>query len=114
MSEFFESEVVRAEMVEIQELQEEVYENVFKFPIMNREDKLYHIDILEKLLEKQKVMYTRLRLSDDPAAKEMKNNINVAASQMGLPQGTDMSVLFKDMDKMVSMMKKQIDSTPFK
>ena len=29
---FFNSEVVRAEMTEIQELQEEVYGNVFKFP----------------------------------------------------------------------------------
>ena len=32
---FFDSEFVRAEMAEIQELQEEVYSNVFKFAIMN-------------------------------------------------------------------------------
>ena len=36
---FFDSEVVRAEMTEIQELQEEVYSNVFKFPSMNMEEK---------------------------------------------------------------------------
>ena len=35
---FFDSDVVRAEMVEISELQEEVYDNVFKFPTMSRED----------------------------------------------------------------------------
>jgi hypothetical protein len=29
---FFNSEVVRSEMTEISELQEEVYQNVFKFP----------------------------------------------------------------------------------
>ena len=29
---FFQSDVVRAEMAEISELQEEVYNNVFKFP----------------------------------------------------------------------------------
>ena len=79
---FFESEVVRAEMAEIQELQEEVYNNVFKFPSMTKEDQKYHVDILEKLCEKQQVMYTRLSLSDDPEAQQMKNHIASGASQM--------------------------------
>ena len=114
MSEFFDSDVVRSEMTEISELQEDVYDNVFKFPMMNREDKIHHIELIERLLEKQRVMYTRLSLSDDPAAKEMKKNIMSAASQMGLPQGTDMSVLFHQMNQMIGMMKQQIDSTPFK
>ena len=49
---FFDSEVVRAEMAEIHELQEEVYTNVFKFPTMSKDDQLYHVAILEKLLNK--------------------------------------------------------------
>ena len=69
---FFDSEVVRAEMAEISELQEEIYGNVFKFPTMKREDQKYHVEILEKLLEKQRVMYARLSLSDDPDALKMK------------------------------------------
>ena len=69
---FFDSEVVRAEMAEIHELQEEVYTNVFKFPTMSKDDQLYHVAILEKLLNKQRVLYTRVSLSDDPEAKEMK------------------------------------------
>ena len=44
---FFDSEVVRAEMAEVSELQEEVYNNVFKFPSMPKEDKKYHVEILE-------------------------------------------------------------------
>ena len=47
---FFQSDVVRAEMAEIHELQEEIYNNVFKFPTMKREDQKYHVDILERLL----------------------------------------------------------------
>ena len=47
---FFDSEVVRAEMAEINELQEEIYGNVFKFPTMKTEDKKYHVEILERLL----------------------------------------------------------------
>jgi len=109
MSAFFNSDVVRAEMAEIQELQEEIYTNVFKFPTMSKEDQLYHVEILERLCEKQKVMYTRLSLSDDPEAKEMKKNIIAGASQMGLPTNVDMNILFANMNNMVSMMKKQID-----
>ena len=33
---FFDSEVVRAEMAEIAELQDEVYSKVFKFPAMTQ------------------------------------------------------------------------------
>ena len=106
---FFDSDVVRAEMAEIQELQEEIYTNVFKFPHMSKEDQRYHVEILERLCEKQRVMYTRLSLSDDPQAKEMKKNITNGASQMGLPENVDMNVLFKNMGDMVDMMKSQLD-----
>ena len=106
---FFDSEVVRAEMAEISELQEEIYGNVFKFPSMKAEDQKYHVDILERLLDKQRVLYTRLSLSDDPKAKEMKERITESASMMGLPSGVDMSVLFNNMAQAVEMMKQQID-----
>ena len=106
---FFDSEVVRAEMVEISELQEEIYTNVFKFPTMSQEDQLYHVTILEKLLNKQRVLYTRVSLSDDPEAQEMKKSILEGARQMGLPTNVDMNILFANMNNMVEMMKKSID-----
>ena len=106
---FFDSEVVRAEMAEIAELQEEVYDNVFKFPRMNKEDQKYHVCILEKLLDKQRVLYTRLSLSDDPAAKKMKKEVEEGARKMGLPSNVDMNILFANMNNMVEMMKNQID-----
>jgi len=106
---FFQSDVVRAEMAEIHDLQEEIYSNVFKFPTMKREDQKYHVDILERLLEKQKVMYARLSLSDDPEAQEMKKRIVESASMMGLPSNLDMPSLFDNMSKAVEMMKQQID-----
>ena len=106
---FFDSEVVRAEMAEIHELQEEVYTNVFKFPTMSKDDQLYHVSILERLLNKQRVLFTRVSLSDDPEAKDMKKKIIESAKQMGLPTNVDMNILFANMNNMVSMMKKQID-----
>tara|TARA_S200002703_G_scaffold44175_1_gene38556 strand:- start:1537 stop:1875 length:339 start_codon:yes stop_codon:yes gene_type:complete len=106
---FFDSEVVRAEMTEIQELQEEVYTRVFEFPTMTKEERVEHVDTLERLLEKQRVLYTRLSLSDDPEAKLMKENISKSARMMGMPADIDMSVVFNNMDKMLKSMRKQID-----
>ena len=97
-------------MAEISELQEEIYTNVFKFPTMPKEDQQYHIEILERLIEKQKVLYTRLSLSDDPEAKKMKENIIQSAGQMGLPNNVDISILFNQMSTMVDKMKEQLDS----
>ena len=106
---FFQSDVVRAEMAEISELLEEIYTNVFKFPTMSKEDQRYHIEILERLLDKQKVMYTRLSLSDDPEAQMMKDSIIQSAKSMGLPSNVDVNLMFDQMGKMVEMMRKQLD-----
>ena len=111
---FFQSDVVRAEMAEIQELQQEVYGALFKFPTMPKEDKQYHVECLERLIEKQKILYTRLSLSDDPMAKQMKDNIMKGAKDMGLPQNVDMNLVFDDIYKMVDVMKKAIDEDRFK
>ena len=110
---FFQSPVVRAEMAEISELQEEVYSNVFKFPSMTKEDQLYHVEILERLLEKQKVLYARLSLSDDPDAKKMKENILESALMMGVPSNVDMGSIFNQMSDMVGVLKNQIDNNQF-
>ncbi len=108
---FFDSEVVRAEMTEISELQEEVYGSVFKFPSMTKEDKLRHVETMERLLDKQKVLYTRMSLSDDPEAQEMKERIMQSAIMMGMPPGTDMNIILNNMSKMLESMKEQIDKT---
>ena len=106
---FFDSEIVRAEMAEISELQEEVYANVMKFHYMNDEDKCYHINLLDKLIGKQKILYARLSLSQDPGAKQMKDDIQKSAAIMGLPENVDMSIVFGQMSQMVDLMKKQLD-----
>ena len=105
---FFDSEVVRAEVAHIAELQEDLYQSAFKFYSMDKEEKLKHVELISTLLEKQRVLYTRLTLSDDPAAKQMKDNIMASAKMMGLPDDIDMSVVFANMEKMINQMKKQV------
>ena len=108
---FFDSEMVRAELTEIAELQEEVYGNVFTFPQMDPEDQRYHVDLIERLLNKQQILYTRLSLSDDPQAKKMKEEIRKGALAMGLPDNVDVQVMFKNMTQALDMMRKHIDRT---
>jgi hypothetical protein len=108
---FFDSEVVRAELAEISELQEEVYKNIFNFVKMSAEEKYKHIDLLQRLLDKQKVLYTRLSLSDDPKAQEMKQKISHSATMMGLPKNIDMNIIFNNMTSLIEVMKNQIDKT---
>lgn len=107
---FFESEVVQAEMTEISKLQEQIYRNVFTFPSMDKEGKIEHIDLLQRLLDKQKVLYTRISLSDDPDAQRMKNKIIESASMMGLPDNMNINTLFDNMSKVIQAMRETLDS----
>ena len=75
MSKFFDSDIVREELQEINDLQLSIYKNAMKFGTFSREDKVDHIEKLTELLEKQKLMYTRISLSDDPEAVDLKKHL---------------------------------------
>tara|TARA_B100000902_G_scaffold194700_1_gene186019 strand:- start:285 stop:620 length:336 start_codon:yes stop_codon:yes gene_type:complete len=109
MSEFFESEIVRQELEEINELQKSIYGSLFSFATMDREDKLEHVEMLIELLKKQRIMYTRLSLSDDPEAIKMKEDLKRSIEVMGFPEGTDIQVIFETMDKTIETLKQQVD-----
>ena len=109
MSNFFESEIIQEELNEINRLQEKIYGSLFSFGEMTREDKLEHVEILTNLLEKQRVMYTRLSLSEDPQAIEMKENLRKSVSMMGFPPETDMQTLFDSMNATIKSLKDYID-----
>ena len=111
MSKFFDSEIIQEEIEEINELQKILYGNVMQFPSMERVDKIEHIDLLTELLEKQKVMYTRLSLSDDPEAVKMKEQLQKTIPLMGFPRGTDMNLLFEGMRETISKLKDNIDKS---
>ena len=108
---FFESELVQEEMKRIQELQEEIYAKVFSFPTMTNKDKIEHVDMLEELLKKQQVLYTRMSLSNDPEAKIMKENIMQSAQQLGFPPDVDLTYVFKNMTHIVDNMRKHLDES---
>mgnify|MGYP001255813111 FL=1 len=110
MSEFFKSEIIQTEMKVINDLQRCIYDNTSNFISLSREDKIEHIDDLTVLLEKQRVMYTRLSLSDDPDAKKMKLELCKSVTALGFPMGTDMSMLFSAMEKSIEALKQNLDN----
>ena len=110
MSDFFKSEIVREELREINDLQEDLYVNVMKFSRMNKEQQLEHVDKLSTLLEKQKVMYTRLSLSNDPDALEMKENLRRSMTIMGFSPDVDMNYLFQSFRATIDSLRESIDT----
>lgn len=110
---FFDSDLVQTEMKEISDIQEKVYHNVFRFPQMTNEEKVDHVNLLESLLNRQQVLYTRLSLSDDPEAIQMKEKINESISMVGLPTDIDINIIFNNMSNLIKTMRERIESTSF-
>ena len=110
MSDFFDSDIVREELQEINDLQLSIYKNAMKFGTFSRDDKVDHIERLTELLERQKVMYTRISLSDDKEAIDLKNHLQKSVELMGFPEGTDMLLLFSGMSNTIENMKSQLDT----
>jgi len=110
MGEFFQSEIIQEELSEINRMQEKIYGSLLSFGIMSREEKLEHIDLLTDLLEKQRVMYTRLSLSNDLQAIEMKENLRKSVSMMGFPSETNMQTLFDSMNATIKSLRDYVDA----
>ena len=109
MSEFFDSEIVQDELREINDLQQEIYGDLTDFPTLPDEKKKEHILKLTDLLERQRVMYTRLSLSEDPEAKALKKQLEMSVVMLGFPEGTDISVLFSGMQQTIEKLRQYVD-----
>jgi hypothetical protein len=108
---FFNSEIVQEEVRKLSELQQEVYKNMFNFASMDKEGKIKHLSVLEELVETQRILYTRLSLSDDPEAQEMKQRIIDNAIKMGMSSKVDINSLLEDMKTLLENTKKQVDKS---
>ena len=109
MSEFFDSEIVQDELREINDLQQEIYGDLTDFPSLSQEDKKEHILKLTELLDRQRVMYTRLSLSEDEEAKALKKQLEMSVVMMGFPEGTDISILFSGMQQTIEKLRQYVD-----
>jgi hypothetical protein len=105
VSGFFQSEIVREAIKEMEELQKQIMEDTFKAPMMSKEEKKDHVELMRSFLEKQKNLYFRLSLSDDPEALEMKQRIQDAAVFLGF-EGNNVNELFEEMENTLDRLNK--------
>jgi hypothetical protein len=83
MSDFFDSEIVRNEAKEMEFLQMKAMELTLAGPMKgSKEDQLEYIQTVRALVEKQQVFYMRLKLSEDPRAVEMCEQIEEGAKML--------------------------------
>jgi hypothetical protein len=82
---FFDSEIVREEARSISELQQEIIKIIPTLPTLSLNEKVEYFDKMISLIERQKIFYNRLSLSDDPKAQDLKEQFRQAAMMLGMP-----------------------------
>jgi hypothetical protein len=92
----------------MEELQEKIIKDTYKVPVMNKEEKKEHVELMRTFLEKQKNLYFRLSLSDDPEALELKERIQDAAKFLGF-NGNNINELFAEMENSLERLDKIAD-----
>ena len=108
MTEFFKSEMVRGELQEITEMQKYCFQCSAAFPVLKKEKKKEYFDVLEQLIEKQKIFTARLLLSDDPEAAEVADMMRQAAVMLGGSPEGDINAVFTDLIKKVQSAKEKL------
>jgi hypothetical protein len=75
---YFQSEIVKKEFQEMFQLEDELISKLMTTKIDTKEGLME----VKNLIEKQKIVYTRLSLSDDPVAKEYKKKFDEIVSKV--------------------------------
>jgi len=107
MGKFFQSDIIREELEDIFQIQKELYKVIVDFSSFNDIQKNEHIEQLKTLLDKQEIMWTRLSLSDDPEALEMKEKIRMTSEAMGF-KDVDMNIIFKNMRRTLEQLQDRL------
>lgn len=104
----FSSEIVKGELRQIQELYHSLSARMPKYPEYSPEERIEFIDDLNRLLDKQEILYTRVFLSDDEDSEEIKQNFRIAAKQMGIPPNLLGSQIFKKAKESIENLRKHV------
>jgi hypothetical protein len=80
------------------------------FPVLSPAKKMEYFEVMEQLIEKQKIFYTRLCLSDDPEAIEMVENMKQAVVMLGATPDDNMNIMYDDLLDKVTKMKQQLEA----
>jgi len=103
---FTNSNFVKEELDNIAKIHKKIVKEMPKFFTMTTANKLEHINLLDQLLEKQQILYTRLTLSDDPDAIKMKDQMVESAKLLGFGSPPNISMIFSSMRNTIDNLKK--------
>ena len=112
MSDFFDSDIVQQEAKEMEFLQMKAMELTLAAPMRgSKEDQLEYIGVVRSLIEKQQIFYTRLKLSDDPRAVEMCEQIEEGAKMLyGWWETENVMTLMRNMLDKLDQFEKEIEA----
>lgn len=110
MGDFFKSEMVKGDLQEMAELQRFCFQSMVAFPVLSNEKKKEYFETLEALIEKQKIFYARLKLSDDEEAKEFVESMKASAVLLGASPGDDLLPMFNALLEKVGKMKQKLEA----
>ena len=111
MSGFFKSDMVQDSIAELTKLQQQLVVESPYLHMMNDDQKRQHLDILKEFLEKQKLFFFRISLSDDEEAIEMKERLMDAAKMFGVDDEIEcMDACFKKLDSTIKDLESTIEN----
>ena len=106
---FFDSKIVQQEAQEISLKQQEIVNRMPFIPMMTSDDRIDFFDAMLELIERQKIFYMRLNLSDDPMAKELQAEFRRAAKTLGMDaDGLDMLGIYDSFRKNMENVRQQV------
>lgn len=107
---FFQSELVRGDIQEMVDLQQFCFRSAMNFVLLDDQRKLDYFDALETLIEKQKLFYFRIKLSDDPEAQSVLETMKQSVVMLGATPDTPIEQMFDELLEKVHQMKSQLES----
>ena len=111
MSDFFKSDQVQNSIMELTMLQQQLATEMPYLPRMNYNQKVEHLTTLKTFLEKQKLFFFRISLSNDKEAIEMKERLMDASKLFGVhDEINSMESFFHKLDKTIKELEESIDN----
>lgn len=90
------------------QLYKEIYMETPLIEMKSKEDKEVLLGKMERLIDMQEVLYTRVNLCDDEDSRLVKENFRIAAKQMGLPTTQIGPEVFKVARESIKNLRKQV------
>ncbi len=107
---FFQSELVRGDIQEMVQLQQYCFRSAMNFTLLNEERRLEYFDTLATLIEKQKIFYARIKLSDDPEAVSVLETMKQGVVMLGATPDTPIEQMFDELLEKVSYLKQKYEN----